>query len=410
MNKDVYQKIQLNILKGLPKNTVTFLFSGALVRKSQDSTYPFYANRNFYYATGIEEEEAILVFDKPENRVTLFLRDINPAMEKWVGHYMTDVEAELISGISDVRYMSSFDNFVSEVLNRDVLIGVDLDHDTLSEMTHGSGIAFAESIDENRIVDIYEVLVRERMVKLPEEVDAIKQAIEVTNEAILRALEVMKPGNNEKDIEARFHYVGAQHHGSPMFETILASGANATVLHYVKNNQPLHDGDLVLFDLGIKVNGYGADISRTFPINGTFTPRQKEVYQTVLDTFHAVNEAIRPGISLKTLNDLAKELLAEGCIRLGLIENPEDVSRYYYHSIGHSLGLDTHDVWTDREAPLQAGNVITNEPGLYIAEEGIGIRIETDVLVSEESHEDLGPQIIREVEAIETYLNSIKNV
>lgn len=215
----------------------------------------------------------------------------------------------------------------------------------------------------------------------------------------------MKPGNNENDVAARFAYEGAREHGDLMFDSILASGKNATVLHYVQNNQPLVDGELLLFDLGIRVNGYGADISRTFPINGTFTPRQKEVYQLVLDTFHAVNDAIRPGVSIMTLNDIAKELLAEGCVRLGLITDHRDVDRYYYHSIGHSLGLDTHDVWLDRNAPLVAGNVITNEPGLYIAEEGIGIRIETDALVTEESFEDLGPQIIREVAAIEAYLN-----
>lgn len=405
MDQTVYKKIQKNVMEALPKNTVTFLFSGSLVRKSQDSSYPFHANRNFFYVTGIEEEEAVVVFDKPNDKVILFLRDINPAMEKWVGHYMTNIEAELVSGIEDVRYFEAFDEFVREVLSRDVMIGVDMDHDTLAEKSHGSGLSFAESIDESRIVDIYDILVKQRMVKLPEEVEAIKEAIEVTNQAILAALEEMKPGNNEKDIESRFHYEGSKRFGQPMFDTIIASGANATVLHYVTNNQPLIDGELVLFDLGIKINGYGADISRTFPINGKFTDRQKEVYQVVLDTFHAVNEAIRPGISLKTLNDIAKEYLAEGCIRLGLIENPQDVTRYYYHSIGHSLGLDTHDVWSDREAPLEVGNVITNEPGLYIAEEGIGIRIETDVLVTEESHEDLAPQIIREIDAIEAHLN-----
>lgn len=409
MDKHAYIKIRQNVMNALPKNTVTFLFSGQLVRKSQDSSYRFHANRNFFYTTGIEEEEAVVVFDKVNNSVTLFLRDINPQMEKWVGHYMTDIEAELVSGIEDVRYLSNFDNFVSGVLSRDVMIGVDLDHDTITESTLGSGLAFAESIDEDRVVDIYEILVKQRMVKLPEEVEAIKHSIEVTNQAIMGALEEMKPGNNEKDIEARFHYEGAKRHGEPMFDTIIASGANATVLHYITNNQTLNDNELVLFDLGIKVNGYGADISRTFPINGKFTDRQREVYQVVLDTFHAVNEAIRPGISLKTLNELAKELLAEGCIRLGLIENPDDVVKYYYHSIGHSLGLDTHDVWIDREEPLVAGNVVTNEPGLYIAEEGIGIRIETDVLVTDESHEDLGPQIIREVHDIENFLAS-KNV
>ncbi|QIK69001.1 M24 family metallopeptidase [Erysipelothrix sp. HDW6C] len=404
MNKDTYSAIRKNIMTALPKNTVTFLFSGMGVRKSADSEYPFYANRNFYYATGIEEPEAVLVFDKDNDQTILFLRDIDPNMEKWVGYFMKDIEAQVISGIEDIRYFSEFDAYVESVLARDVQIGLDFDHDTLTEAIHGSGISFADYVGEERVINIFEDIVSCRMVKLPEEVEAIKEAIEVTNQAILSSLEMMKPGNNENDVAARFLYEGNKAHGELMFDTILAGGKNATVLHYVENNNELHDGDLLLFDLGIKVNGYGADISRTFPINGKFTERQREVYQVVLDTFHAVNEAIRPGISIVTLNDLAKEYLAEGCIRLGLIDDPKDVSRYYYHSIGHSLGLDTHDVWLDRDAPLVQGNVITNEPGLYIAEEGIGIRIETDVLVTEESNEDLGPQIIREIDEIEAYL------
>lgn len=407
MKKEVYETIRSNVMNVLPKNSVTFLFSGALIRKSSDTTYPFFANRNFYYVTGIEEEEAVVVFDTTNDKVTLFLREIDPNMEKWVGHYMTNVEAEVISGIEDVRYFGEFDAFVNEVMARDVVIGVDLDHNTESELIHGSGIAFTDFVGEDKIVDVYEILVRQRMVKLPEEVEEIKHAIDVTNRAILASLEEMKPGNNENDVAARFQYEGMREHGDLMFDTILAGGANATVLHYISNNNILNDGELLLFDLGIRVNGYGADISRTFPINGKFTERQKEVYQVVLDTFHAVNEAIRPGISIATLNELAKEHLAEGCIRLGLIEDPSEVSHYYYHGIGHSLGLDTHDVWTNRDEPLVKGNVITNEPGLYIAEEGIGVRIETDVLVTEESNEDLGPQIIREVEDVEAYLATL---
>ena len=406
MNSQTYITIRENIMNALPKNTVTFLFSGKGVRKSADAQYPFQANRNFYYATGIQEPEAVVVFDKTTQDVTLFLREIDPNMEKWVGHYMTEEEAQLISGIEDIRYFDEFDAFVNSVMERDVQIGLDFDHDTITEEFHGSGLAFVDFVGEDRVVNIFEELVRLRMVKLPEEVEAIKHALVVTNDAIMGALEEVKPGNNENDVAARFYYEGMKQHGDLMFDTILAGGKNATVLHYIENNQELLDGDLVLFDLGIRVNGYGGDISRTFPINGKFTDRQRDVYQVVLDTFHAVNEAIRPGISIKTLNDLAKEYLAEGCIQLGLIEDPQDVSRYYYHGIGHSLGLDTHDVWIDREEPLQAGNVITNEPGLYIAEEGIGIRIETDVLVTEESNEDLASQIIREVSDIEAYFES----
>lgn len=405
MNKQTYIDIRTKVIEKLPKDTVTFLFSGAGVRRSSDAEYPFSANRNFVYMSGIEEPEAVLVID---GEPILFIRDIDPLKEKWMGYYITIKQAQEVSGISDVRFFSEFDEYVDSVLARDVKIGVDLDHDTYSDVAHGSGIIFASAFDKEDIVNVFDVLVQARMVKHPDEVEAIKAALELTNKAILSSLEEMKPGNNENDIAARFQYEAHRAHGDLMFDTILAGGKNAVVLHYIENNQDLKDGDLVLFDLGVRKGFYGADISRTFPINGKFSERQRAVYQEVLDCFHAVNEAIRPGINLIDLQELAKEKLALSCKKLGLIESSDDVIDYYYHGIGHSLGLDTHDVWSDRAHKLEAGNILTNEPGLYIAEWGIGVRIETDVLVTEDGNIDLAPYIIREVDEIEDYLASIK--
>lgn len=404
MKKQTYIDIREKVMNELPEKTVTFLFSGCGVRRSADAEYPFSANRNFYYVTGIEEPEAVVVFEKDKNHEILFLREIDPNMEKWVGYFMTKEEAQAISGIEDVRYFNEFDAYVTSILDSGLTIGVDMDHDTIGDVEHSSGLVFADAVGEENVVDVFDCLVRCRQVKHPEEVEAIRHAIDVTDHAIKAMLEEMKTGGNENFMASRFLYEGNKAFGDLMFDTICASGKNATVLHYISNNQPLNDNELVLLDLGIRVNGYGADISRTFPINGTFTPRQKEVYQEVLNTFHAINAAVRPGISIMELNDIAKETLGQSCIKLGLIDNVEEVSRYYYHSIGHSLGLDTHDVWVDRTQPLVPGNVITNEPGLYIAEEGIGIRIETDLLVTETGCEDLGPQIMREVSEIEAYL------
>lgn len=405
MNKETYIKIRKRLKDHLPPHTVTFVFSGLPLRKSADAEYPFHANRNFFYATGIEEPGAVLVFDN-QNEI-LFLRDVDEFQEKWVGHYMRDQEARTISGIQDVRYFSDFDAYLNKVLTRKTRIGLDLDHNTYFEEAYGSAISMADYVGVHRVIDVQDIFTRARMIKFPEEVEAIKHAIAVTDTAIKGLLEEMKPGNNENDLASRFQYEGAKQHGKLMFDTILASGKNATVLHYIQNNQLLHDGELVLLDLGISVNGYGADISRTFPINGKFTQRQKDIYNVVLDAFYAVSNAARPGVSLVDLNELAKEKLAQGCIELGLIERREDIGNYYYHSIGHSLGLDTHDVWIDRSIPLEEGNVITNEPGLYIAQEGIGIRIETDLLITAQGSEDLGPQILKEVDEIEDYLSKI---
>lgn len=404
MNHKTYQDLRARFFDRVEEDTVSFLFSGVPIRKSADSTYPFQANRNFRYLTGIEEEAAVLVMDKRCDRATLFIRDIDEFKEKWMGYFIQPEVATVISGIEDVRYLSEFETYYDALIMSGAKIGIDSDHDVISDEFNAGPLGIIQEVSEDRIVDIFPTLVALRSVKHPDEVAAIKHALKVTNDAIEAALLDMKPGNNENDLAAAFQYEGMKQGGDLMFDTIMASGANAVVLHYISNNAPLVDGEMILFDLGIRVNGYGGDISRTYPINGRFTDQQKEVYQAVLDCFHAINAAAKPGISLLDLNEIAKAHLGASLIKMGLISDLEDVGEYYYHGVGHSLGLDTHDVWFGRDAILEAGNVITNEPGLYIKEWGIGVRIETDLLITEEGNEDLAPFIKREVEDIEALL------
>lgn len=404
MNKNTYIDLRRKFKGILEDEDLIILMSGTEIRKSADGVYPFHANRNFVYLTGIEEPLAVLMINMKTDEEVLFLRDIDPDMEKWVGHFMTKETAQEVSGIRDVRYFEEFETYFEETIETVKRIGLDLDHNHQTETFIGTGIAMEQELTGFPVFDVFPSLVECRMIKHADEVEAIRHAGKVTNDAIIGMLEEMKPGANETDMAARFLYEGQKQFGELMFDTIAAGGKNATVLHYVENNQELQNDELVLLDLGIKVNHYGADISRTFPINGKFTERQKEVYQEVLNTFKYINENIKPGVSLADLNNLARVSLGEACIRLGLIEDLEDVGQYYYHSIGHSLGLDTHDVWSDRSASLEVGHVITNEPGLYIAEESIGIRIETDVLLTKDGCEDLAPQIIVEVSDIEEHL------
>ncbi len=405
MNINTYKDLRSRFFEKVEKDTVSFLFSGVPIRKSADSTYVFESNRNFTYLTGIEEESALLIMDARNQSATIFVRDIDGLKEKWMGYFIQPEVVKVISGIEDVRFFSEFDAYLEEILKSDVKIGIDFDHDVISDDFVAGPLGLIDMVeDEERIVDIFPTLVANRMVKHPDEVEAIKHALKATDNAIMAALKDMKPGANENDLAARFQFEAMKQGGDLMFDTIMASGANAVVLHYVSNNAPLVDGELVLFDLGVRINRYGADISRTFPINGKFTDRQKMVYQAVLDCFHAVNKAARPGVSILDLQELAKEHLATSVKKMGLIERSEDILNYYYHGIGHSLGLDTHDVWSSRDVKMQAGNVITNEPGLYIKEWGIGIRIETDLLITEDGCEDLAPYIVREVEDIEKVL------
>ena len=409
MNSQTYSDLRNRFFDAVEENTVSFLFSGVPVRKSADSTYVFESNRNFTYLTGIEEEAAVLVMDQRDRSAIVFVRDIDEFKEKWMGYFIQPEVVKTISGIEDVRFYSEFDAYLESILKSDVKIGVDSDHDVIHDEFVSGPLGLIDMIDEeDRLVDIFPTLMKNRMVKHPDEVVAIEHALRVTNDAIMGALTEMKPDANENDLAARFQYEAMKQGGDLMFDTIMASGANAVVLHYISNNAPLVDGEMILFDLGVRVNRYGGDISRSFPINGVFTDRQKEVYQAVLDCFHAINKAARPGVSITDLQELAIEHLAQSVKKMGLIESTEDISKYYYHGIGHSLGLDTHDVWPHRDEQLQAGNVITNEPGLYIKEWGIGIRIETDLLITEDGCKDLAPYIIREVDEIEAALAKMK--
>ncbi len=243
------------------------------------------------------------------------------------------------------------------------------------------------------------------MVKNDREVELIQKAIGITKEGILAMAQNITPGMKEYEVEAYFDFkiksLGASAHA---FSTICAAGKNATVLHYEDNNQEAKDGDLILFDLGAEYDYYCSDISRTIPINGKFTDRQKQIYQIVLNAMKEVEKNTKPGITLADLNNVAKKALAKGCMEIGLIEKEEEIGKYYFHSVGHSLGLDTHDVWIV-DSKLEEGAVITNEPGLYIEEEGIGIRLEDDLLVTKDGCINLSKDIPVEIEDIEALMS-----
>ena len=215
-----------------------------------------------------------------------------------------------------------------------------------------------------------------------------------------------KSGIKEYELEAYFDFICKKNGVKDFaFKTIAAAGKNATVLHYVTNDSELKDGDLILFDLGAQYKYYNGDISRTFPINGKFTERQKEVYNAVLRVNEKVIKEMKPGVKFVDLNKKAKDWISEECISLGLMTEKDDVSKFYYHSIGHSLGMDTHDIELEnRDVTFEPGMIYTVEPGIYIENESIGIRIEDDVLITEDGNEVLTKEMIKTVEEIEAFM------
>ena len=248
--------------------------------------------------------------------------------------------------------------------------------------------------------DVYPYLTRMRMVKDPYEIFSIRKAIRTTNLGIRQMMKACRPGVNEMVMEGIFEFVLKQVScKEKAFPTIAASGRRATILHYADNNQQMRGGELFLCDLGATSEHYCADISRTFPVNGHFTERQKELYQIVLNVQKMVAQKAAPGMSLRDLNKIVTDYYEEELPKHGLNKG---VSEYYYHSVSHHLGLDTHDV--DGGLPLEAGNVITDEPGLYVADEGIGIRIEDDLLITENGCEVLSRDIPKDPEEIEAIM------
>ena len=242
------------------------------------------------------------------------------------------------------------------------------------------------------------------MIKQPEEIEEIKKAISVTNKGILALMKNVKPGLYEYQVESYFDQQIKFNGASGIaFKTIAASGGNGCILHYHTNNTIIKDNDLVLFDLGAEYNLYKSDITRTIPANGKYTERQKEIYNIVLNGQKLVFSNIKPGITTKELNQILIDYYKVELKKIGLIEKDEEVVKYYFHGVSHHLGLDTHDV-AIRDLPLQPGCIITVEPGLYIAEEGIGIRIEDDALVTEDGVINLSSEIIKEISDIEIYM------
>lgn len=397
------------------------IFSGEAPMKSLDESYPFCVDRNFYYLTGIDRENMILVLKKDYLGVTaetLYIEPYDEVLAKWVGGRMREAEATAVSGVADVRSVNDFaSDFNSAVESARGLgkmqIWLDLwryREGQADTQAHKLAALIQKQYPAVSVEEIFGDLAKLRSVKTEQELDLMKQAQKTTCEAILAMLHQARPGINESELEGAFDFAlmkqGVREHAFP---SIVAGGARATTLHYNSNNQTVEDGQLVLIDLGSAEGHYCADISRTFPVNGTFTDRQREIYNTVLEAQQLVMDQAKPGLTLKELNQMVIDFYESRLDILGLRKDGKTVRDYYYHSVSHQLGLDTHDICTQRERTLKPGMVITVEPGLYIEDEGIGVRIENDVLITEDGAVDLSAEIPRIAEEIECIMQKAKS-
>ncbi len=415
-----FKERRRKLLDKMEDFSVAVLFAGTSKKQSADDTCPFLANRNFYYLTNIEQENSVLILLKGcgNTKEYLFISEYDEVKEKWYGKRLTTFEAIKLSGIENVLYVNSFDSMFGMILNDknssfSNISNIYLDFD--SEQKIGNNIFIETYInnlklnyDTKNFIDIFPLIVRLRMVKSKQEIEEMKEAIAKTNIGLREIMKNLKEDTYEYKYAALFFYTIQDYDYSPLsFPTICASGVNATCLHYPTPLAKTNKNDLILLDLGAKNNGYCADISRTYPISGKFSELQKTIYSIVLGCNKMVIETIKPGITIRELNDLVIDFLATHCLKANLIKCKEDIKKYYFHNISHHIGLDTHDI-SFRDLPLEPGNIISDEPGLYFKELGIGVRIEDDILVTEEGSFNLSGNIIKEISEIEKFISRNK--
>ena len=413
----VYEARRNTLLERMEAGSILVLYSGETVPCSMDEGYAFEANHHFFYLTGLRRENMALVLSKSgrEPKTVLFIEEAIPSMERWTGKRVTKDEARAISGVSDVRFIDSVESFISRCVDRELveIAYYDCYRNAMRDADSYNMVKvrqFAAAYPTIALRNAHTVISAMRMRKDEAEVAMLREGIALTDAGLRRVLATLRPGQMEYQAQAEFEYA-IRHAGAEgtSFPTIAGSGSNGCMLHYVTNHARMEDGTLLLLDLGAKVGGYCADITRTYPVGGRYTERQKAIYDIVLRANRAVAGAARPGVTCAQLNDLCKKVLAEGLMAIGKIESEEEIGTYYMHGVSHHLGIDTHDCTDPRQLELAPGMVITDEPGLYIDDEEIGIRIEDDLLITEDGCEVLSESIMRTTEEIEAFMAAGRN-
>lgn len=413
-----YNKRRRTVFDRMADHSIAVLYSGIEHHVSADEydLFTAHANRNFFYLTGLRRDKMALVLDKAaaEPKTTLFIEEADPSMERWYGRKVTVDEAKELSGIDNVRFIDELDGVLDMIMTREDVYTAYFDtyrhqKEDLPDYNVVKANEFKAAYPGVSIRNLFPFVAEQRMQKDEDEIALTKEAIKLTDTALKNVLANLKPGMFEYEAQADFEY-SIRRNGAEWtaFPTIAGSGMNGTMLHYDTNQDMMEDGSLLLMDLGARVRGYNSDITRTYPVNGKYTERQRQVYDIVLEANRTVLKEAKPGMTTVDLNNICKQVLAAGCIRLGLIEKEEEISRYYMHGVSHHLGIDVHDVTVDSNKKLRPGAIISDEPGLYIDEWEIGIRIEDDLLITEDGAVCLSEEIMRDADEIEAYMASQK--
>jgi len=408
MNQEITAPRREKLMASLDPKSGVVLFAAM-----QGKLEKFKQENNFLYLTGLNIPHAIYFAFKHSAGIAeyLFIERGSPEREIWEGKVMDADQAREISGITNVKYLDEFVDILT-----DYCPGIEVLYANIGPMRLNHPLPYAmhrlqpvrERFPQISIKEVTALLAPLRKIKSDWEIAQLQKAIDVTGKGIMDIWQAAQPGMMEYELEAMLFYriqrSGLKHWG---FAPIIAAGGNAATLHYEKNECQIEAGQLVLMDVGAANLNYSADITRCFPISGTFSQRQKDVYSAVLQVNKEIITMIAPGVKLMDLHQKSRELIAEELIQLGLIEDKAEVTKYYMHGLGHFLGMDTHDVG-GRDAILEPGNVITVEPGIYIPEEKLGVRIEDDVVVTPEGYCVLSQNIPKEISEIEEILKAAR--
>ncbi len=423
INSQLFIDNRTRLKKHLNPKSVAVFNSNDVMPTNADGIHPFKQNTDLFYLSGIDQKETILLICPDavmeKHREILFIRYTNEEIAIWEGQQHTKEDAAELSGIKTVFWTTDFDRIFKELVAASQMIYLNTNEHLRAETTVETRDArFLKWCRQTFPLHQYErlapIMCRLRAVKSSEEIYQIRYACDITNKAFRRILGIIRPGIWEFEIEAEilYEFLKNRSRGSA-YEPIIASGAGACVLHYTTNDRQCKDGDLVLMDFGAEYANYAADVTRTVPVGGRFTQRQKDVYNAVLNVQKAAIDLLRPGNTLEEYNKkigkvVEAELIALGLLDLNEVKNQDKDTplyrKYFMHGISHHLGLDVHDVG-NRHRAFEPGMVFTCEPGIYIKDEKIGIRIENDILITKDGPVDLTENIPVEADEIESLMN-----
>lgn len=411
-NTEFYVNRRQRLAETMADNSFYFVCSGNMVESTDDANYVFQPYRNFVYLTGRKDVDATLVISKINGNVseTLFMHVPTEKELRWIGTRFDSEEIKAETGIANLVPNENWDSFISRMMfyNDVQTLYIDLARHNMNYPANEAqkrANRLKEIYPYLNIHNAYHTVCKMRSVKDAAEIAAHRKAAAITEEAVKNILSNMKPGMTESHIEAYYDFVLKKHGCKfPAFTTIAATGKNACIMHYDHNDTETKDGEMILFDLGAQWDLYCTDVSRTYPVNGKFTEKQKMLYNVVLKGLEVAESLSKPGQLKSELQLISKKVMAEELVKIGYIEKEEDINKYYMHGSGHFIGLDVHDVGDYSDIVLAEDMMFTLEPGLYFDDEKLGIRIEDTILVTKDGCEVLSGGIPKTVEEIETFM------